>query len=393
MLGMDERYRTPVGRRRDVLAEELGKFAICYALAEHASAEGGKFRPRRFSSLDVMRVKEGVLKGTLREGDEVEGEGILSPFSAVYQPRAYYPSYVMGEMRAALRRGEKAPSTSPHYLPVSLLPELPDGHRIAFLYPAEKRSFERPDFPAHVRDVLTRDFQRIPMLLPPGRDSMWGMVRFRARLMKLGAETMRRLTGMTEEAYEAYAGRGLVHFLDPVELTEAGQEVSLRGSLFAELSLAEVPSWERACQSLEASLREAVEWTFPPCARGEREEAGCYLPHTGHHVFWFRSRLFAVVYAPVIAVMRSPALLGIFLPADLSGSDQEAHSRFGGLVDRLVFLLESDLEAPVPARVELAYDNRLPWAREREALSGPRFQELEARYPFLAPTLRWLRGR
>ncbi len=369
----------------------MGKYAMLYALAEHASAEVGKSRPRRFSGLDVLRVKEGLLKETLREGDELEGEGILSPYSAVYQPRAYYPAYVMGEVRSALRRGEEVPSTSPHYLPVSVLPELPDGHRIAFLYPPEKRSFERPDFPAHVRDVLTRDFHRIPLIIPPGLDVGWGMVKFRARLMRLSRDTMRRLAGLTEEAYMAYAARGLVHFLEPAEVA-AGPKVFLRGSLFAEVCLAEIRRWERACLSLETALREAVEYSFPACERGEREEAGCYLPQTGHHVFRFRNRLFAVVYAPVIAVMRAPSLLGVFLPADLSGSDPEVHSRFEGLVNRLLSLLESYLETPVSARVELAYDNRLAWARQREVLSGPRFQELEERYPFLAPTLQWLRG-
>jgi len=391
-LGMEERYRTPGRRKRDPLAEELGKFTICYALSEHACAEGGGGRPRRLTGLDVTGIKEGIFREILREGDVVEGEGILSPYSAIYQPRAYYPAYVMGEMRAALRRGEEAPTASPHYLPVSLLPALPDGWRVAFLYPAGKRSFERPDFPAHLRDVLTRDYQRMPFLLPPGMEPRWGGIGFRARLMKLSRETMRRLAGMGEDAYLAYAARGLVHFLVPEELEAVPGEVAPRGSLFAEVSFAEIAPWERACLSLEASLREAVEEAFPPCARGEREEAGCYLPRSGHHVFRFRSRLFAVVYDPVIAVMRAPALLGIYLPADLGETHGEAHSRFQRLVERLLPLLESGLQAPLPARVEVAYDNRLPWAREREALSGPLYQQLENRYTFLGPTLRWLRG-
>ncbi len=388
----EERYRVPPARRRDVLAEEMGKFSLCCALSEHEEAKRKKFRGRKFARLDVGGIKEGIFRGDIQEGDEVEGEGTLSPFAAVYQTRAYYPAYVMGEVRAALRRGQPPPGTSPHYLPVSLLPPLPDGWKIAFLYPSQKEAFDRPDFPAHVRDVLTRDYQRIPFLLPPEHGERRGAVKFRARLLQLGRDSLRRFSGMGENAYDAYAARAILHFLEPLEIEEEGSEPSLRGSLFAEVSLSKDISLDEIACHLEEIVCGLVEEVFPACERGGREEGGCYLPESGHHIVRFRTRLFALVYDPVIAIYRSPRLLGIYLPGELGDGGWGVRQHCETLVARLLALLEREFALDSPVRVEMAYDNRVPWARERGALSGPDFMRLEETYPFLAHTLRWLRG-
>jgi len=391
MVLMEERYRTPVPRKRNLLAEEMGKFAMCYALSGHASAVGRGRAGAHYHGLEVQGIKEAILRETLREGDTVETEGMLSPYAAIYQPRAYYPAYVMGEMRAALRRGEPPPQASPHYLPVCRLPRLPDGTRVGFLYALRKRDFDRPDFPAHVRDVLTRDFPRLPVLFPGGEQGHWGRVRLRARLLRLVAEDVRRLAGIGEDAYAVYAARGLVHFLEPLEM-EKVEALPMRGSLFLEASFSGFPPWEKSCRALDAVFRETVDRVFPSCERGEREEGTCRLPHGGHHVFRFRNRLFALVYRPALAVFRAPGLLGFFLPADLGNGEEEPHGLFRRLAEELLEGVAEELGGEAGYRVEVAYDNRLPWIRERGALEGPGFRALGEEYPFLAPVLDWLRG-
>lgn len=388
---MEDGYRTPARRERDVLAQEMGKYTICFALSEHSSAEGRDRRGRDFSGLEVQGIKEAIFKESLREGDIVETEGMLSAYAAVYQPRAYYPAYVIGEMRAALRRGEPPPPASPHYLPVCRLPRLPDGSEIGFLHPSGRKDFDRPDFPAHLRDVLTRDFPRLPVLLPEGYHGGWGRVRLRAKVLRLERDTMRRLAGMGEDAYTAYANRGLVHFLEPLEM-EMVETLTMRGSLFVEMSLPGTDSWERLCGALDVVLREAVEEVFPSCERGEREEGSCYLPHGGHHLFRFRARLFAMVYHPAIAVLRAPRSLGLFLPEDLGEGDEAAHALFRRLVEYVAERICEETGAGLVCRAEVAYDNRLSWIRRMGALRGPDFQRLESRFPFLTPTLDWLRG-
>ncbi|MBC7246149.1 MAG: hypothetical protein H5T73_00005 [Actinobacteria bacterium] len=388
----EERYRVPPPRRRDVLAEEIGKFSLCCALGEHEEAKRKRFRGRKFSRLDVAGIKEGIFRGDIQEGDEVEGEGTLSPYAAVYQPRAYYPAYVMGEVRAALRRGQPPPQTSPHYLPVSQLPPLPDGWRIRFLYPARKEAFDRPDFPAHVRDVLTRDYQRIPFLLPPGSEELRGRVRFRARLLQLGRDAMSRYSGMGENTYDAYAARGILHFLEPLELEEGERDISLRGSLFAEVSFAEDIDRGEIGRRLEELVCGVASEIFPECRRGAREDGGCYLPESGHHVLRFRSRLLALVYDPVIAVYRSPRLLGIYLPGELGDGGGDLRRRWESLAHALLSRLEREFTPHSPVRVEMCHDPRAYWARERGVMSGPDFLGLEEKRPFLAHTLRWLRG-
>ena len=141
-----------------------------------------------------------------------------------------------------------------------------------------------------------------------------------------------------------------------------------------------------------AAVRAVVEEVFPPCERGEREEPGCYLPHSGFHVTRFRRRFFALVYDPVVVVFRAPDLLGLYLPSELIGGVEELAAPF----ERFVRLLSSSLEEgpghTPPVRVEMAYDSRLSWAREGGVLRGPSFESLVGDYPFLGPTIEWLRG-
>jgi hypothetical protein len=387
-----ERYRIPGRREKRTLAEEISKFSLCFALSEHRRAAEGMGRKKSHSGLDVAGIKAGILADAMRAGDEVEGTALASPFTAIYQPRAYYPSYLLGEMRAAIRRGESPPPASPHYLPVSALPPLPDDSCIVFLYQEEKAAFDRPDFPAHVRDVFTRDYMRMPLLVPPQQDVAQGRIRFRARLLRLDRDSAYRLAGIGENSYESYSSRGLTFFLQPLELETLAVEPGLRGALFAELSLEGEPGWESVVETLERVVCGVVEEVFPPCERGEREEPGCYLPHSGFHVTRFRRRLFALVYAPVIVVFRAPNLLGLFLPGELMSGHLEHASLFESFALRLSSSLRDGLGFHSLPRVEIAYDNRLPWAREGGTLRGPSFDPLPVEYPFLRPTLEWLRG-
>jgi hypothetical protein len=388
----EESYRVPRSREKRTLADEIGKFSLCFALSEHRRALSSGGRNKTIAGMDVASIKAGILGEAIRAGDEVEGVALASDFSAVYAPRAYYPSYVLGEMRAALRRGEDPPPASPHNLPVSALPPLPDGSRITFLYGRDKTSFDRPDFPSHVRDVLTRDYLRLPLLLSRQQETVQGGIRFRARVLQIDRDSAYRLAGLGDRSYSTYSARGLTHFLEPLELEVEDTGPYLRGSLFTELSFEEEQSWEGVAEKFERALSVVVEEVFPPCRRGVREEAGCYLPHSGFHVSRFRRRLLAVVYDPVIAIFRAPRLLGLYLPSELIREREEASALFKEFVLRLASAMKEFLDLSEPLRVETAYDNSLPWAREGGALRGPAFEMLAEEHPFLRPTLEWLRG-
>ena len=392
--GDGEQFRLPRQRERRTLADELAKFSLCFALSEYGRAVGERRGRKLLSGLDIAAIKAGILGETIRAGDEVEGEALASEFAAIYQPRAYYPAYLLGEMRAALRRGDEPPAASPHYLPVSCLPPLPDGSRVTFLFQADKTAFDRPDFPAHVRDVLTRDYTRIPMVVPPQQPELLGRIRFRARLLRLDRDTAYRLTALGEKAYEAYSARGLTHFLQPLEMDvlEEGEDSFLRGSLFAEMSCPEDPDWERVLDVLEETVCAAVDALFPGLERGERSEPGCHLPHSGFHVTRFRRRFFALVFDPVIVIYRAPRLLGVFMPSELGRGDETARSGFGEVAVRIADGMRKGLGLTSPLRVDIAYDNRLDWAGEREALRGKVFDSLMEEHPFLRTTLEWLRS-
>jgi hypothetical protein len=388
----EEQYRVPQPREERRLAEEISKFSFCFALSEHRRAVDTKGRNKTFSGMDVAGIKAGILGESIRAGDEVEGEALASSFTAIYKPRAYYPAYVLGEMRAALRRGESPPAASPHYLPVSELPPLPEGSRIVFLYQQDKMAFDRPDFPAHVRDVLTRDFMRLPMLLPPSSHGLEGRVRFQARALRMDRDSAYRLAGLGDNSYDTYSARGMTYFLRPSELEMVDTDSLLRGSLFCELSLAAEVAWERIVEILEETVQAEVEEVFPPCPRGERDEMGCYLPQSGFHVTRFRRKFFALVYDPVIVIFRAPRLMGIYLPGELLRGREETCALFEKFVLRFVSSMERRLGLNAPLGVETAYDNLLPWASERGTLRGPAFTSLQEKYPFLRPTLGWLRG-
>ncbi len=219
-----------------------------------------------------------------------------------------------------------------------------------------------------------------------------GKVRFRARLRQLSRESMVKLAGVGERPYESYSARGLTYFLEPLEIATAGDPHDLRGSLFAEMAIPGNPGWEAITPLLEDSVRDSVADTFPECARGEREELSCYLPHSGHQVVRFRRRLFGLVFDPVVVLFRSPNLLGLYLPCDLLRGLEEASSLFRRFVLRLSQVIEEHLELEEPLSVEIAYNNRLPWAAERGALRGRGFRMLAEDYVFLERTLEWLRG-
>jgi hypothetical protein len=354
--------------------------------------KGRSTKKSPLTSKDIAAIKAGILNESIRVGQELEGEAVACPFAAVYQPRPYYPSYLLGEIRSALREGERAPSTSPHYLPVSVLPPLPDGWRVTFLYPMDKEEFDRPDFPANVRDVLTRDFTRLPLLIPPDMQETRGKIAYRARLMQLGRTSLSRLVGIGDRSYDAYSARGLTFFLQPIEMEFLGEVPSLRGSLFAELRLPQDGDWERVMKAMEEVTCETAETVFPEGNRGERQDSGCYLPHTGFQVIQFRRRLLALVYEPVMAVFRAPRFIGLYFPRDVMGELGEASSLFEEFCRIFCSRLEKALGNPAPIKVEIAFDNRLSWVREGGGLQGPSFVGLEEEYPFLKPTLDWLRG-
>lgn len=391
-LEEEERYRVPLPRGERGMAEEMARFSLCLALSQREGVLGESASGRTHGGMDVASIKRGIFNGSVLPGDEVEGEAVAGPYAAVYRPRAYYPQYVLGEMRAALRRGEREPSASPHFLPVSRFPLFPDGRVVGFLFPRGKRAFDRPDFPAHVREVLTRDYQRIPVLAPAGAKLPAGGVRFRGRILQVGREAAHRLAGLGDRSYDAYAARGMASFLELAEAEPVGGDISLRGSLFAELSLSGERGWMEMVEGLEAAVREAVEEVFPPCEREEEPRADCVLPHGGYHRTRFRRRLFAVVYDPVIAVLRAPRHLGLYLPCDLLREEEAAEALFAAFLERLCGALVESSRLAEAVRVEVAYDNTLPWAREGGALRGPEFARLEEEHPFLVPTLRWLRG-
>ncbi len=286
----EREYRLPAPRGERGMAEELSRFALAFALCEREGAVGGDAHGRVHARMDVASLKAGIFSGAVSPGDVVEGEAVAGPYAAVYRPRAHYPQYVLGEMRAALRRGESEPAASPHFLPVSRLPLSADGRRVCFLHPLAKKAFDRPDFPAHVREVLTRDYHRIPVLVPPGFESARGEVFFRGRLLRVGRETAHRLAGLGDRSYDAYSARGMLSFLEAMELEVIDGGASLRGSLFAEASLPAEPGWEEMVGVLEREVRVTVEEVFPPCEREGEPRADCALPHGGYHLTRFRRR-------------------------------------------------------------------------------------------------------
>jgi hypothetical protein len=263
---------------------------------------------------------------------------------------------------------------------------------VTFLYPLNKEEFDRPDFPAHVRDILTRDFSRLPLLIPPEMEEIQGKTAFRAHLMQLSRTTLSQLAGLGERSYDAYSARGLTFFLQLLEMELMEEKSSLRGSLFAELSLPEDGDWEEVMEVMERVTCEATEAVFPECSRGERQDSGCYLPHTGFHVVQFRRRLLALVYEPVMAVFRAPRLIGLYFPRDVLRDLEQSSSLFEAFLLTFCGKLEEALGYSSHLKVEVAFDNRLPWAREKGTLQGPSFKGLEEEYPFLEPTLDWLRG-
>ncbi len=367
---------------------ELGKFQLLFALSHHRDIVK-RYRPgKKWKGVDVEVLKAAILREEISPGDQVEGMGVLNPYAAIYEPRAFYPKYVLGEIRAAMQRGEGSPLVSPHFLPASRLPRLPGGWRIAFLYPEATEALTRPALPADVREVLVRHYPILPALLPPGMEADFGRVTFRGWIFRLDHGHLEEALGMREEVYRAYSQRGIVYFLVLEELAPRGKG-DLRGSLFLELSLP--PESGKAlvgdgfrdlfCSAVEECLGEE---------RGEREPSCGYLPLTGYQELRFRSRLTGVVDSPFYGIFRAPASLGLYLPCELvDGADEGME-----LLSSLLAVMEREAgKAGVPQgwRLDFCSDASSTFWKEREPLRGPLFSRLEEEWPGAGPLLSWLR--
>ncbi len=371
------------------LKKEMGKFCLLFALSRHREL-ADRFRPgKEWRNVDVESLKRGILREEVSPGDRVEGRGVISPYAAVYHPRPFYPQYVLGEIRAAMQRGEGSPEVSPHFLPASRLPALPGGWRIAFLYPVDTEALVRPAVPADVREVLVRHYPVLPVLVPPELGSPWGRASFRARVFRLEHEQLRESLGMGEEAYRAYSRRGVIHFLVLEELS-AVEEADLRGSLFLELSvprdalegLSGEGFRDLFCSAVEECLGEERQVREPSCG---------YLPLTGYQELRFRSRMTGVVDSPFYGVFRAPASVGLYIPCELVRREWEGDGLLGELL-RAMERRSGLADSRGGWKVEFCFDNTLPHWRGRGALEGPLFDRLENEWPEARTLLSWLRG-
>lgn len=380
-------------------ANELNKYAFFYSLKEHTRArgsEGGVAAPRSYPSLEGL--KSAVKSGRLRPGETVDVEGFLSPFISMHRPRAYYPEMFLGDLRATApgesrEDGAEGASCLPHVLPVVRLPGLPDGWEIRFLYPASTGLFQHYEHPHRLMDVLTRDYLRIPVLLPPG-DYPAGMVRFRARLLEMRPVQLEEFVHLDARESDAYTMRGLTLFLEASgEGWEAEPDGAPCGSLFVETRIKPL-SHTRAEAVLEEALANVAEELFPATYRGDRK-AGLDIDHeTGHHFLRYRQRLFALIYRPFIAVYRAPHFLSLYLPTLL---DEAALADREEVFDRAFSLLEEEMvkhgvvvEGGLP--VDFVHDPRLPAWRDREALRNSLIERVVEERPYLSDTVHWLRG-
>jgi hypothetical protein len=386
--GVEERSAVE-GKELRWLGREIAKFSLCFAVYRQHERElesGG-------GVCGAVKLTLAGLKDLLREeapaaGIVVEMEGVLSPFSAVYTPRAFYPPYIQGEIRRAMQGCGDFPRVPLHFRPVNRLPASEEIGRLVFLYPPGRRDFERPDFPVDTRDVLTRDFLRFPLLLPPGWDPEPGRVRLRAKVVQVEREILEKCLPMGEKTYLAYLRRGLVHYLFPLDMERTAEPPPATGTLFAELSL---EGGKRPGAWLEEVLCPAVEAVFPGRDRGEKKEEGWCLPGAGFHVAGFRGRFASLVYEPAYFLFRAPSSLGVYLPWDLHRDLAEGESRLRSLVEEVIAGLGGEGKAAEP-RLRFTFDNTLTWARERGALGGDEFRALIRFHPPLAPVVSWLRG-
>jgi hypothetical protein len=386
-------------RMVETAAHELNKYAYFYSLKEYARArgsEGGATQPRAFPSL--AELKAAVKSGRLRPGETVEGEAFLSPYISMHHPRAHYPEMFLGDLRASV---SEEGSHLPHVLPVVRLPGLPGGWSIQFLYPRSAELFQRYEHPHRLMDVLTRDYLRIPVLLPAHADYPTGWVKFRARLLEMRQDHLEEFVHLDRRESAAYAMRGLNLFLvvsgegQGVEPLESATSISSvpRGSLFVESRIRPLPH-ARVESILEEALTSMGEELFPGTNRGEKRAGLDIDPDTGHHYLSFRHRLFALIYRPIIAVYRSPHFLSLYLPTTLasadSGEKEEIFERAFAWMEERMIHHGAAVEGGLP--VDFTHDPCLPAWRAREILRNGLIDRVVEERPYLARTVLWLRG-
>ncbi len=381
-------------------AVELAKYGFFYAFSDHRRARGRE--PGRIFPTHKMKSLTG-LKSLFRRqmlypGTMVEGRGVLSPFISLYRPRAHYPQMILGGLRSTSEEAGEKSSSLPHILPVIKLPPLPDGNLIYFLYPEDAELFHRYEFPQDLREVLTRDYLRVPLLLPPEYAGAEGVVEFRARLLELREESLRPHASIGGKAYQGYSLRGLTLFLSLVEEDGYLQELpeipyGARGALFVESRVSPL-NIESVESSVEAALKCCAEELFPEERQGERKE-GTKIDHqTDHHFLRFRNRLFAFIYKPLIAVYRYPHYFSLYMPLPLQPEVlKEKELLFEKAYGRLTQTISRTEEwSEAQFTVDFVHDASLPFWRERGVLRNDLFLRVLREKPFLKATLDWLRS-
>ncbi len=365
---------------------ELAKYGYHWALAM-----GGRARPRSLPRGGVRRVDAPAevralyRRGELHPGDLVEGYGMLSPFSSLYKPRAYYPEYLLSQMPAV---GDEL-AVSPRIRPALRFPRLGDGRGIAFLYPRGKRVLERRSFPGDLREALTRDYDQVPVVASGDGDPWTGLCRWRARLERLSDADARKLGGVAGPLYGTMEERGLTLFLSAegaecrVEPLPAGSHEPLFGSLFLEARITGERADEHLRGALTDELRGAVEKVFGFAGPAAVEETQVM------------SRLLAIIRPPVIAVQRAPHLLSLFLPCDLAGDLEGCARTFEFFAEALIAALRRNTEGHghvLDAEIDFAYDCRREFFRKRRAMRTGLLDEVVRRRPHLASVRDWLTG-
>ncbi|MHB8780051.1 MAG: hypothetical protein ACYC55_01520 [Candidatus Geothermincolia bacterium] len=366
---------------------ELAKAAYHLALGRRESVEGaGRTGSAAPFAGEAAAVKTAVRRGVLRAGRLVETTALVAPWLNLYRPRAYYPEYLLGQMRA-----ERTPADGvgpwPDILPVSRFPELPGGGQLLFAHPPGKRAFDRYGFPDSLRDSLTRDYEQLPLLLPPGRTLAAGIYDLRARLLRIGPNALSEASGLPLDTCQIYEVRGLNLVLALEEEGCSAELVApapspLPGALWLEMRLdaaAEAIAVQRAA---EAALTTAVAEVSGDAAAGACSETRVF------------TRLWARVCGPVICCHRQPNLLSLFMPADL-GAYAEAERFFEAVTAswERAFAAESaraGIEATLSC--DFSHDARLPFMRQRQVLRSKLANTAVLHHPQLEEARTWLAG-
>jgi hypothetical protein len=308
---------------------------------------------------------------------------------------------LLGNLRATRQETiEGGVPALPHILPVSEVPPLPDKTLLYFLYPPDSCLFQRYEFPQNLRELLTRDYLRTPILIPLEHAHLRGRVRFRARLMELREGPLSTLAALDKKTYDAHSARGLTLFLSLAGEEEGFMEESMpglpppQGSLFVE---ARVPSQkiEEREKAVKQVLRSVACELFP----GERREHAGEAPSIDHeseqHFHRFRNRWFAFIYGPLIAVYRLPGFLSLYMPVSLNPATLD---REEAIFER-AFSRMAELLSPAHTlgkeyiSVDFTHCLSHPFWQEAGALQNELFATVLKEYPFLKKTVDWLLQR